>query len=76
MENRIRNYNLIPDELKRENIWLIAADVDGNIGGKIPHTLTNQDKLVKCNINIKIEKTIKLVILKVVERKPKILIPT
>jgi hypothetical protein len=53
MENRIRNYNLIPDELKRENIWLIAADVDGNIGGKIPHTLTNQDKLVKCNINIK-----------------------
>jgi hypothetical protein len=40
-----RNHIYIPAELKREPLWLIAADENGYPDGKIPCVVTDSDKL-------------------------------
>lgn len=52
-DSRELNYELIPDELKRQNIWLVAAhQTDSTMQGKAPHTDVN-GKLVLCDYNDK-----------------------
>lgn len=44
-EVKVRNHIYIPAELKHSDIWLIAADEQGQPDGKIPHIVTDSDKL-------------------------------
>jgi hypothetical protein len=44
-EYPVRHLNLLPNELRNSQMWLISADNDGRPGGKRPYILTDSGKL-------------------------------
>jgi len=44
-DSKVRNHIYIPNELKAKPLWILAADETGKPNGKIPHIVTDSDKL-------------------------------